>query len=259
MGKSDKPTSFDDYTYDRHALWTTQLFRHVDSTLNLGSVFILGHDYGTPIGIRMMSEHFPNRFAGFRDVNSSLPDGTYISPTHYNWRQFVRDNPDVPVGNVVSANVNPPLTQCEINSYNAPYLDSTYKMAVRIFPEMVPEDTTWSEAIANNAAWKFMETYNMPFMTIFGAFDGVGIPSARMDFINRVPGAYGQPHPQLNVLHYAPEDNPVAVSEQAIQFLDDIYHKHTFQTLLSDKFNTGLDDFVDGGSFCNWDSAVRSY
>jgi haloalkane dehalogenase len=59
MGRSDKPTDFDDYTYDRHVGWTAQMFQYLDSTLNLGSLVIFGHDYGTPIGIRLMNEFFP--------------------------------------------------------------------------------------------------------------------------------------------------------------------------------------------------------
>ncbi len=59
MGRSDKPTDSLDYSYDRHVSWTTQLFSKIDSALNLNEVTIFGHDYGTPIGIRMMVEHFP--------------------------------------------------------------------------------------------------------------------------------------------------------------------------------------------------------
>ncbi len=101
-----------------------------------------------------MNEHYPNRFDAFINANASLPDGTFISPVHLNWRQFVRDNPDVPVGNVISSQVNPALSQLEMNSYNAPYPDVNYKSVIKSFPEIVPDRP---EAIANNDAcnlWK---------------------------------------------------------------------------------------------------------
>ncbi|NBB88511.1 MAG: alpha/beta fold hydrolase, partial [Bacteroidetes bacterium] len=171
MGRSDKPTDSLDYSYDRHVGWVTQFFTKIDSAFNLNEVTIFGHDYGTPIGIRMMTEHFPNRFDAFIDANASLPDGTFISPVHLNWRQFVRDNPNVPVGHIIAGSVNDTLTSAEIYGYYAPWPDSTYKMAIRTFPEMVPDDTTRPEAIANNLAWTFMEKYQKPFMTIFGKVD----------------------------------------------------------------------------------------
>jgi haloalkane dehalogenase len=164
----------------------------------------------------------------------------------------------VPVGHVISNNVNPPLSQNEILAYYAPFPDSTYKMAMRSFPEMVPEDTTWAEAIANNAAWGFMESFQKPFMTIFGEFDAVSIPSARMDFINRVPGAYGQPHTQLNVTHYAPEDKPDEVADEIIAFLSDIYHPNNYQNIIYNEFNLGFDSFADGGTNCEWDNTLKS-
>ena len=257
MGRSDKPTDSSDYSYDRHVGWVTQLFTKIDSALNLGQVSIFGHDYGTPMGIRMMVEHFPKRFDAFIDANASLPDGTFISPVHFNWRQFVRDNPNVPVGHVIAGSVNNPLTPAEIYGYYAPWPDSTYKMAIRTFPEMVPDDTTRPEAIANNAAWTFMENFQKPFMTIFGQADNNNF-DARRDFIERVPGAYGQPHPQLNVTHYAPEDDPVGVAHAMIQFLDDVYHQDSFVNIQFSDFSKGFDGYVSGGANCVYDPNDQS-
>ena len=257
MGRSDKPTDSLDYSYDRHVGWVSQLFTKIDSALNLGQVTIFGHDYGTPIGIRMMVENYPNRFDAFIDANASLPDGTFISPVHMNWRQFVRDNPDVPIGHVISSQLNAPLSPTEIYGYYAPWPDSTYKMAIRTFPEMVPDDITRPEAIANNAAWTFMENYQKPFMTIFGQAD-LNIFDARRDFIERVPGAYGQPQPQLNVTHYAPEDDPLAVANEIIKFLDDVYYPDTFINIDNSNFNAGFDAYVSGGANCFYDAVDQS-
>ena len=256
MGRSDKPTAFDDYTYDRHVGWVRQLFEQIDRDRALGRVTIFGHDYGTPIGIRLMAEHFPDRFDAFINANASLPDGTYISPTHLNWRQFVRDNPDVPIGHLISSQVDPPLSQAEIDAWYAPYPDARYKMAMRTFPEMVPDRPDRPEAIANNAAWRFMEGFRKPFMTIFGPTDPP-TRSARMSFIDRVPGAYGGPHPQLDVTHYAPEDKPEDVAAEVLRFLDDVHHPRSFVPLQSATFAAGFDGFVDGGADCAHDAALQ--
>ena len=257
MGRSDKPTDFDDYTYDRHVGWVSQLITHIDTALGLSRITYFGHDYGTPIGIRLMNEHFPERFDAFIDANASLPDGTFISPVHINWRQFVRDNPDVPVGHVISGQVEPPLSAREVYAYYAPFPDSSYKTAVRSFPEMVPESRDEPEAVANISAWEFLETFKRPFMTIFGKADSK-IFSARRDFIDRVPGAYGQPHPQLDVTHYAPEDKPEEVAAEVLKFLDDVYHPVSFKELMFSDFEEGLDGFVLQGENCIYDQERKA-
>lgn len=254
MGRSDKPTQIDDYTYDRHLGWVKQMFDHLDATLNLGQVVIFGHDYGTPLGIRLMNEHYPTRFDGFINANASLPDGDHVSPVHRRWRRFVRNRPRVPVGHLVTANVDPPLNSREIYAYYAPFPDVSYMAAVRSFPEMVPDTPDEPEAIANIKAWGYMETFSKPFMTIFGQYDPVMFPSARMEFIDRVPGAYGQPHAQLDVKHYAPEDKPQEVAEAVIQFLSDLYNPKSFVALQYADFESGFDGFVPSGGSVQHDA-----
>ena len=256
-GRSDKPVDLEYYTYDKHVEWVAQLFEQLDSSLQLGQISIFGHDYGTPIGIRLMNEYYPNRFDAFVNANASLPDGTSISPVHQNWRQFVRDNPDVPVGNVISSQVDPALSQSEISSYNAPYPDVSYKAAIRSFPEMVPDNTNRPEAIANNLAWEFMEEFQRPFMTIFGSVDS-DFFDARMDFIDKVPGAYGQPHPQLEVSHYAPEDKPIAVAEQVITFLNDMYGSSSRNTISYSDFSNGFQGFSNEGTNTFYDPSLEA-
>ncbi len=84
-------------------------------------------------------------------------------------------------------------------------------------------------------------------MTIFGSIDS-NIFNARIDFIDRVPGAYGQPHAQLDVTHYAPEDKPTAVAEQVITFLNNVYENSTFNTISYSDFSDGFQDFSNMGT-----------
>lgn len=219
MGRSDKLPLESDYTYDRHVGWVREAFAQIDRNEALGKVVIFGHDYGVPIGIRLMAEHYPTRVAAFIASNASIPVGDGIAPTHQRWRQFVRDNPDVPIGNVVSSRVDPPLTGEEIAAYNAPYPNASFKASIRAFPEMVPEHPDRPEALANQNSWKYLEAFDRPFMTIFGRASRAGGPNARDEFMKRVPGARDASHPQLDVTHYAPEDRPREVARQIIGFL----------------------------------------
>lgn len=253
MGRSDKPADFDDYSYDRHLGWVRQAFAQLDADLGLKRVSIFGHDYGVPLGIRLMHEHYPDRFDAFVAANASLPVGDHIAPTHLRWRQFVREHPDVPIGQVVSSRVDPPLSDAEIAAYNAPYPDARYKMALRSFPEMVPDSPERPEAVANLAAWRYLEGFTRPFMTIFGKFDAVAIPSARSAYIERVPGAWGQPQLQLDVSHYAPEDRPEDVARAVIAWLDEVYSPVPFTCVARAKFAEGLSGFVSGGPAAAYD------
>jgi haloalkane dehalogenase len=251
MGRSDKPASSDDYSYDRHVAWVAEAFRQLDAPPGLGPIALFGHDYGTPIGARLMAEHQPDRFSAFINANASVPDGTKVSVTHQNWRQFVRENPDVPVGHVLSANVDPPLSQAEIAAWYAPYPDERFKRALQTFPDMVPDTPEEPEAVANRRAWAFLERFERPFMTLFGRFDDPMGGSARMSFIERVPGAFGQPHHQLEVTHYAPEDRPAEVAQAVIDFLGPVFARRLpvrVGQVSAASFATGAGCSVDAAS-----------
>jgi haloalkane dehalogenase len=162
----------------------------------------------------------------------------------------------VPLGHVIAASVvDPPLSQEEIRAYYAPYPDSRYKAAIRSFPEMVPDSPDEAEAVANRAAWAFMESFSRPFMTIFGPADLVRLPSGRMKFLERIPGAYGQPHAQLDVKHYAPEDDPEGVAGEVVAFLDEVYHPRSFEELCREDFASGPGVF-ELGAGASYDPAI---
>ena len=61
FGRSDKPASRDDYTYQRHVDWMTAL---VD-TLELGGITLVGQDWGGLVGLRLVAED-PARYAARR-------------------------------------------------------------------------------------------------------------------------------------------------------------------------------------------------
>ena len=59
FGRSDKPSSREDYSYARHVEWVRELlFDHLD----LHDVTFFGQDWGSLIGLRLVGEH-PERFA----------------------------------------------------------------------------------------------------------------------------------------------------------------------------------------------------
>src|SRR5262245_44623874 len=66
FGRSDKPTSCDDYTYARHVEWMrVALF----DALDLRDVTMVGQDWGGLIGLRLVGEH-ADRFARVVTANT---------------------------------------------------------------------------------------------------------------------------------------------------------------------------------------------
>jgi len=71
FGRSDKPTSRDDYTYARHVEWMrATLF----DALDLRDITLVCQDWGGLIGLRLVGEH-PDRFARVVTANTFLPTG----------------------------------------------------------------------------------------------------------------------------------------------------------------------------------------
>ncbi|AQQ09833.1 Haloalkane dehalogenase [Sedimentisphaera cyanobacteriorum] len=269
-GKSDKPAKESDYTYDRHLEWIRQAFKQLDEDpeLALKEVVLFGHDYGHPLGARLMAEHYPDRFDGFINGNAGLNRGRWgIAKRHDRWRSFVRSVPKVPIGAVVFRNDVrqnmglPPGTDAEKRGYDAPYPTGDYQASIRAFPEMVPEDATWPEAKANQKAWDFLtSSYDRPYLVIWESMDMPDVQNRRDEYISSTPGAFGLEQPQFRTGHYSPEDDPEGVAGAVIRFLNDIYIPNQFDEIRRATFTENLEGFACEGNHCSLDpekEAVR--
>ena len=94
FGRSDKPTDLGWYTYDRHV----ELMASCSSELDLRDATAVVHDWGGPIGLRLAVEH-PDRFSRIVIMETGPFTGHQrMSDAWFAFRDFVRDNEDVPVG-----------------------------------------------------------------------------------------------------------------------------------------------------------------
>ena len=269
-GKSDKPSEETNYSYDRHLEWLRQAFKQLDDDrdLALKEVVLLGHDYGHPLGARLMAEHYPKRFDGFINANAGLNRGRRgIARRHDQWRNFVRSVPKVPIGLIVCRNTArkrlglPGIPVEEEAGYDAPYPTRDFQASIRAFPEMVPENENRAEAKANQVAWEFLtKSYKKPYMVIFESFDMPDLRNRRDEYISSIPGAFGLEQPQFRTGHYSPEDDPEGVAGAVIRFLNDIYNPNHFDEILRSTFTEDLDGFACEGGRCSLDpvkAAVR--
>lgn len=194
FGRSDKPTSMDVHTYAFHVGVITELV----SALDLEGVTLFGQDWGGLIGLRVVAES-PERFARVVVSNTGLPvgrQGGAPSEAFMAWKrmnQQMIDRGDMAVGALVARSVGDPAIEA---AYDAPFPEPAYKAGPLVLPQRVPVTADDPANEANLAAWKVLEAWQKPFLTLFGDSDPITGGGDRV-FQRRVPGAKGQPHREI--------------------------------------------------------------
>ncbi len=197
FGRSDKPTSTDDYTYARHVAWIASFLDEVD----LHDITLVCQDWGGLIGLHLVGTQ-PERFAGVVAANTFLPDGTgEPSEAFLNWQRFSQTVEEFPTGMILQGATTRTLSDAEVAAYDAPFPDQSYVAGARIFPTLVPTSPDDPGGLANVQAWKGLAAFDRPFVTAFSDGDpvtgGNDVPLQR-----RIKGAEGQPHTTLTGGHH---------------------------------------------------------
>jgi len=222
FGRSDKPTSVRDYTYERHVEWMSE----VVVQLNIRSATLFCQDWGGMIGLRVLAR-FPERFdrtvigntllgTGSQYLQAALPERfikwiEQISPTVGTGAEGTMPN----WGNVLKLFVTSgKLTEADIKAYNAPFPDGKYMAGPRIFPRLLPLTDAHPTVAANKEAWRRLAQYKKPFATIWGPEDPACTVAVCQQFIDTIPGSAGQEHIKLpGAGHFVQEDDHEAVTK----------------------------------------------
>ncbi len=201
FGKSDKPAAIEDYSYERHVAWMSDWLLKND----LRDITLFCQDWGGLIGLRLVAA-FPDRFTRVIVANTGLPVGTGWSEGFERWRDFSQRVETFPTGFIVNGGCVRDLSPAEVAAYDAPYPEERYKAGARVFPVLVPIKADMPSVAENKAAWQALERFDRPFLTAFADKDAVTKGGERI-FIDRVPGAAGQPHRIIaNAGHFLQED-----------------------------------------------------
>ncbi len=213
FGKSDKPTEKSDYTYARHVAWMqAAIIDHLD----LADVTFFGQDWGGLVGLRLVAEN-PDRFARVIIGNTGLPTGEHApSDAFLAWQKFSQQSPVFPIGDLIQRATNTTLSDAEVEAYDAPFPDETFKEGARIFPSLVPTSVDDPAVPANRAAWRVLTAWDKPFICCFSDGDPVTAGGDK-PFKSLVPGAQGQPHTTIeNANHFFQEDAAPTLSQLII-------------------------------------------
>jgi haloalkane dehalogenase len=151
---------------------------------------------------------FPDRFARVVLSNTRLPVATWPSPEFDAWLAFSQTTPEFMVGKIVDTFTTRDLTPAEIAAYDAPFPDESYKEGARQFPALVPVKPDQASVAENRAAWEILGRFDKPVLTAFAEKDPVS-KGGEKDFIERIPGARGQPYCIIaGAGHFIQEDAP---------------------------------------------------
>ncbi len=215
FGRSDKPTDRAAYTYAGHVAW----MRAFLDTIELPPATLFAQDWGGLIGLRVSAEQ-PDRFDRIAIGNTALPIGQSLGPGFDAWLQASQTMPVMDAGVMLQhATQARELTDGEVDAYRAPFPDESYMAGAREFPALVPITVDHDGVAENLAAWEVFERWEKPLLTLWCPGDQV-LGQLHHRFIERIPGAAGQPHQEFSPGgHFVQDDRGEDVAAALIDWL----------------------------------------
>lgn len=151
FGRSDKPVDDSAYSFHFHRNFILRLVEHLD----LRNITLVVQDWGGTLGLTLpVDPAFRSRLTRLIVMNTVLPAGEPLGPHYDEWRSFVRNTPDLPVGQLMRQ-ITPPLTHAEAAAYDAPFPDRRFKAGARSFPELAMIEPHMEGVAEARAALRF--------------------------------------------------------------------------------------------------------
>lgn len=200
FGRSDKPTDVGWYTYDRHVELMAALLEELD----VRDATAVVHDWGGPIGLRLAAEH-PDRFSRIVVMDTGPFTGNQrMSEAWLKFREFVRDNADVPIGMLVRGGCKEDPGDGVIAAYEAPFPTPESKAGPRAFPLIVPTEPDAPGAAEGRGVVEALRRDERPSLVLWADSDFI-LPFAVGE---RVSERLGMPAPRKieNASHFLQED-----------------------------------------------------
>lgn len=200
FGRSDKPTDLSWYTYDRHVDLIARLLEELD----VRDATAVVHDWGGPIGLRLAVEH-PDRFSRLVIMETGPFTGHQrMSDAWLAFRDFVRENADVPVGMLVRGGCKQDPGDEVIAAYEAPYPSPESKAGARAFPLILPTDPEMPGAAEGKRVADALREDERPVLLLWADSDPV-LPFSVGERISEQLG-FPAPRPIENAGHFLQED-----------------------------------------------------
>lgn len=200
FGRSDKPTDVGWYTYDRHV----DLIAALLDELDLRDATAVVHDWGGPIGLRLAVEH-PDRFSRIVVMDTGPFTGHQrMSEAWLNFRDFVRDNADLPVGTLVRGGCKQDPGNGVIAAYEAPFPTPESKAGPRAFPLILPIEPDAPGAAEGRAVADALREDDRPSLVLWADSDFI-LPFSVGERVSERLGM-APPRKIENASHFLQED-----------------------------------------------------
>ena len=257
MGRSDKPTDPDDYTYVGHVDRLEAFIQLLE--LERVGLTLFVQDWGSLIGLYVVGTH-PDWFDRVVVGNGFLPvfeegtvpaelpdrprvtrqlfhtnmsnapdqqeplydeDGNRVAPMNEDyfgvWIDYARNDERFTVSRILEAQTYFPLTVEEEAAYDAPFPSRTYMGGPRAFPGLVHQLPGITQV-----AWEGLHAFERPFLTIWGNNDpgNLGRPEIQQTLLDSIPGTEGWDHVRLReASHFLQDDQGVEIARRVNEFI----------------------------------------
>jgi haloalkane dehalogenase len=167
FGRSDKPVDPAWQTLERHVKLTSSLLDELD----LRDVTLVVHDWGGPIGLTLAMAH-PERIARIVVLDTVIdPREVWISERWVQFREFVEQTADMPVGELMRATCFHDPGDHVTAGYEAPFPTVESKAALRGLPMSVPRSDDERAVAAADALCAAVRNDPRPVLTLWGERD----------------------------------------------------------------------------------------
>ncbi len=216
FGRSEKPAELPDHTFDLHL---ESIRRFVEKT-DLTDVTLVCQDWGGILGLPTAAE-LEDRFARLVPMNTGLPGPAWEMPeVWHQFKRFVEENADVPVGFLISEGCVRHLPQEIIDAYEAPFPDESYKAGPQALPLLVPIEEGMDGVDEMARAQKALAGWEKPAFVLFSDSDPITRP-AREPMRNLLPTAQDEPDTWIeDAGHFMQEDKGPEVAEEIVRFVE---------------------------------------
>ena len=213
FGRSDKPLSQDDYTYDAH-------FRSIERfalELDLRELTLVVHDWGGPIGLRFAVAH-PDRVARLVILNTGVGVGAPSEPW-LRFRALVREvGSEFTASRLVQVACVSRLDDDAIRGYDAPFPVGEAKAGALAFPELVPTEPDHPSAAAMLEVRDALSRWEKPALVLFSDSDRVFSPAHAERMADHIPGALPA-EIVAGAGHFLQEDRGEEIAERIVRFV----------------------------------------